>query len=131
MKFRNSRQREAVLKLLSKKNYHPTVDELFELMRRDFPKVSLATVYRNVEQLCQMGKIWKIETPHGPSRYDGNVEEHFHIRCEKCGKLEDFWPSVCLEKSFDNEELPAGFVLHGFKVDFFGLCSDCTEEVAV
>ena len=125
MKYKNSRQREAVAEVLNRKNYHPTAEEIYTIVKKNFPKISLATVYRNVERLCQMEKIWKIETDSQPSRYDGNTKRHFHITCRNCGKVKDVWLDQRLEDHIDVEKAIEGFKLAEYKIDFYGICEEC------
>lgn len=130
MVYRNSKQRNAVLKVLGKKNYHPTVDEIYSVVKDDFPKISLATVYRNVEQLCQMGKIWKVEIADGPSRYDGNMDKHFHICCERCGEVADAAIDGNVAELIDPSGVADKFIVTGYRVEFYGICSRCRNSDA-
>lgn len=128
MKLRNSKQREAILSVLGKKNYHPTVDEIYAIVKKEFPTTSLATIYRNMEQLCRMGKIWKIESAPGPARYDGNREKHFHITCSRCGLVADVWLEGKLENYVDLGKAINGFTLSGYNISFEGICRKCREK---
>ena len=129
MNFRHSKQRDAVVKVLSKINYHPTVDEIYDIVRKEYPKVSLATIYRNVEQLSQMKKIWKIESPNEPARYDGNMEKHHHVKCTKCSAINDVWIKNSLEELIDLNKIENNFSITGFKIEFEGLCDKCNTSI--
>ncbi len=102
------------------------MDEIYDTVRKDFPKISLATVYRNVEQLCQMGKIWNINSGQTPARYDGNMVKHSHITCQKCGCLEDVWLTKNLAGMIDFNTVINNFTVTDYKVDFYGICSPCS-----
>jgi len=128
MTYRFSKQREAVMAVLDKKNYHPTVDEIYDIVKEQYPQVSLATIYRNVEQLSQMGKIWKIEIPEGPARYDGNMEKHYHIRCTKCGKVNDVWLKGNLDDIINLANIEQNFSVTGYKIEFEGICDSCNNK---
>ncbi len=128
MSFKKSRQRDAVHSVLKKANYHPTVDEIYDLVRKEYPKISLATVYRNLEQLCRMQKVWRVDIAGGPARYDGNMDKHFHICCEKCGLVEDVWLKEKLEERINLDSAFGDFRLKKYKIDFFGLCLKCQTE---
>ena len=125
MKIRNSKIRDLIFDILNKKNYHPNVNELYDIVKKENPRVSLATVYRNVSQLVEMGKVNILEFDKGSAKYDGNIEKHFHIVCERCGKIEDVW----LENDFDNFKCVTNkinnFDLTGYKLVFFGICEEC------
>ena len=127
MNYRTSKQREAILSLLSKKNYHPTAYEIYDIVRKDFPRMSIATVYRNVDQLSQMAKIRKLEATNAPAKYDGNMEKHYHITCERCGAVDDVWLDSNIDKKFDISEFIPEHNLTGFKLEFYGICANCCK----
>ncbi len=125
MDIRYSKQRQAILDVLNKKDYHPTVDDIFSIVRKRLPKISLATVYRNIEQLCRMGKIRKLDTGTEPGRYDGNLEKHSHIKCTRCGVVRDVWLEEKLKDFVDFGEAIPGFHSIGYRIEFFGTCKRC------
>ena len=84
-----SRQREAILDNLKSRVDHPTADMLFQSLRKDDPKISLGTVYRNLGLLAELGRINKISAQNGIERYDYNTNEHYHFSCKACSKLID------------------------------------------
>ncbi len=128
MNYRNSKQRDAIFLLLSKKNFHPTVDEIYDIVRKEYPHTSLATVYRNVDQLCRMGKIWKVPHSGAVARYDGNMEPHSHITCEECGSVQDVRLNSKIEEHIDLEESVPGHFLTGYSIDFYGICRTCKND---
>jgi len=125
MKFKKSKQRDAVFRILSQKNFHPTVDDLYDIVRKEFEHISLATVYRNVEQLLQMGLITKLDTGDGKARYDGNTQKHFHIICKECRKIQDVWVDFIIEDIVDINSVFPGFSYESYKINFLGICGDC------
>lgn len=129
MKIRNSKQREAILNVLSQRNYHPTADDIYVKVKKDFPKTSLATIYRNVEQLSRLGKIRRIETASGPARYDGNIEKHFHIKCSQCGQVRDVWLKEKLENYIDLDDAIKDYLLTGYDISFEGICNKCNGKM--
>src|SRR5574340_808335 len=86
---RRTRQREVILEELQKVKSHPTAVGLHDLVRRRLPKISLGTVYRNLELLAKAGVIRKLETAGAEARFDGNAGQHHHIRCVGCGRVDD------------------------------------------
>ena len=125
---KTSRQRDGITSLLSKANYHPTVDELYELMRKDFSSISLATVYRNVDTLLRMGKIVKIDVPNQPARYDGNTKEHYHVRCTVCGRIEDVWLDFNIEDYVNVAAAMPNYELTDYSIAFTGICKKCKQK---
>ena len=125
---RMTHQRRVILEEIKKTDSHPTADEVYELVRKRLPKISLGTVYRNLEILSSGSLIKKIGPTSTQMRFDGNTENHYHIRCIKCGKLDDFpaEPVVALNsKSSDFN----GYLIMGHSVEFFGYCPECTDEM--
>ena len=93
-----SRQREIILNTLRTNPVHPTTDELHEMVKGQDPNISIATVYRNLNQLAAAGKVFKISNPNGADRFDGNIVHHNHAVCSCCGRMFDIMvplPDVC------------------------------------
>ena len=84
-----SRQRESIKHYLMTTKMHPTADEVYMHVKREFPNISLGTVYRNLNLLTDIGEAVKITTPNGGDRFDGRIEPHNHFLCTKCGRLLD------------------------------------------
>ncbi len=82
-------QRSILLDELRRVDSHPSADELYAMVRRRLPRISLGTVYRNLEILSGLGAIRRIDSGGGLKRFDGNPEEHYHIRCVACDRLVD------------------------------------------
>lgn len=112
-----------ILEELRKLKTHPRSDELYLLVRQHLPKISLGTVYRNLNQLQREGLVAEIYCGDFV-RYDGNVSPHDHFLCRNCRRVWDFeregaQPSV--------SPLGAGepFQIEGYYTVFYGLCGDC------
>ena len=122
-----SKQREALLRILCGVNTHPTADRLYEEIRKEFPKISLATVYRNLKLLSEMGEIRRLEIPGGPDRFDHRVHNHCHVKCEKCGRLFDVDMDYIsgLENNIRDSH---GFDFTGYDIIFRGICPECKEK---
>ena len=125
---RMTRQRRIILEELEKMEIHPTADQLYEVVRKRIDRISLGTVYRNLELLSRSGRIKRIDTAGGKIRFDGHPGEHTHIKCEKCGKIDDLpVPGKC--GSFCQEDVESsGYLLTGTKIEFRGLCPSCRES---
>ena len=126
---RNTRQRQAVLEELRKLASHPTAAELHEVTRRRLPTISLGTVYRNLELLAQMGVIRRIEISGSKTRFDGDADQHYHVRCVRCGQLDDAdeLPTEPL-KEFNSRV--NDYKVLGFRLELFGICPKCQAEPA-
>ncbi|MBN2171817.1 MAG: transcriptional repressor [Candidatus Krumholzibacteriota bacterium] len=121
---RRTRQRQVILEELRRLTTHPTAAELHEIVRRRLPRVSLSTIYRNLELLVELGQAQKLDTASGQNRYDGDTAQHCHVRCLRCGRVDDV------------PELPAGVVeRHGrrvrgyrlldWRLELLGVCPAC------
>jgi len=84
-----TKQRRVILDELRKLKSHPSADELYRRVRRFLPRISLGTVYRNLEVLSQQGVVQKVELGGPQRRYDGDATTHYHVRCVECGRVED------------------------------------------
>jgi Fur family ferric uptake transcriptional regulator len=125
--LRMTRQRKVILEELRKVNTHPSADELYEIVRKRLPRISLGTVYRNLEILSESGNIRKIEPGCSLKRFDGNPSEHCHIRCVSCGRVVDAPMTPDLE--IDLEQVNStDFKIIGHKLEFLGLCPQCTGK---
>ena len=127
--FRMTASRREILSLLEACSSHPTAEEVCTMVRERLPKVSLATVYRNLDLLAREGLISTISVAGEQRRYDGMVEEHHHIRCEVCGRVED----VELSCRDPLEALLAdskGYEVRGCTLCFVGVCGECAGDGA-
>lgn len=119
-----SKQRDIILKTLNNL-YHPTAEELYNEINRLYPTISRSTVYRNIGILLEKKDIKKVKVLNGPDRFDGNCLEHYHLICEKCGKVFDF------TYHFDNEELrktiieQTGVITDINSITLYGICNEC------
>jgi Fur family ferric uptake transcriptional regulator len=121
---RNTKQRQVILEELQKMRSHPTASKLYVVVRRRLPKISLGTVYRNLELLSRMGIINKFEHSRGEARYDGTVEHHDHLRCVCCGRLDDLsGPPLPLPSK--GREDRGGYKITGHRLEFLGICPQC------
>ncbi|MBT8764298.1 transcriptional repressor [Desulfohalobiaceae bacterium Ax17] len=119
---RLTKQRKVILEALKGVKTHPTADEVYDMVRKSLPKISLGTVYRNLDILCEMGLIQKLDIAGRQKRFDGNPKPHCHVRCIECGRVcdVDYEPSIELKsKNF------SGFKVLGYSFDFFGICPEC------
>lgn len=124
---RKTIQRSLVLETVNKLQYHATADEIYEAIVTEHPNVSRATVYRNLKLLSEIGYIRKIEIPGGADHFDHQCHDHFHVQCEKCGRVFDVDMEYItgLEKRIKDNR---GFVFTGYDILFWGICPDCQES---
>lgn len=121
---RMTRQRSVILDTLTRMRSHPTADELYAVVRRQLPSVSLGTIYRNLDVLARSGRVRKLESGGSQARFDAELEPHHHVRCGACGRLDDVAitrPSRVVRP----ERSMRGFSITGYRIEFEGLCPDC------
>ena len=123
-KVRLTRQRRVILEELKKTTAHPTAGELYDTVRRRLPRISLATVYRNLELLAGSGVIQKLELSGSPARFDGRPEDHYHIRCTQCGRVEDL-PLMPLPELEGTLQKASNYQITGLRLDCAGICPAC------
>jgi len=88
-RHRLTRQRGAVLDAVREARAHVDANFVYEVVRKEIPRISLGTVYRALGTLAESGLVHEIDSGSGPSLYDGNVSPHQHIICRKCGSVRD------------------------------------------
>ena len=121
---RTTKQRRVILEELQKLTLHPTAAELYEIVRKRLPKISLGTVYRNLELLAQNNIIQKLDISGTEARFDGNPERHCHIRCVVCGRVGDLHdlPPDPLRRKIKEAN---GWEILGYRIEFVGTCPKC------
>jgi len=126
-KLRMTQQRRVILEELRKENVHPTADQLYEMVRKRLPRISLGTVYRNLEILTALGEIQTLELSGSQKRYDGIPQKHYHIRCINCDRLDDapIAPMSSLEDKLYGSTV---YTIIGHRLEFMGLCPDCSTD---
>jgi Fe2+ or Zn2+ uptake regulation protein len=120
-----TRQRAAVYEYLSRVDHHPTAEEVYLAVKEGVPKISLATVYKNLEALVACGAASKLTYGDGAARYDIRTDHHYHTRCLKCGRIAD------LEQEEGGRmlkliKLPGGFKVEGYRLEISGYCKNCS-----
>jgi Fur family ferric uptake transcriptional regulator len=122
-----TRQRQVILEELRNVNTHPSADEIYEMVRKRLPRISLGSVYRNLVILSERGEIQKLELGCGLKRFDGVAEDHYHIRCLGCGRVVDAPPGSEVFISYKLKET-TDFKITGHKLEFVGICPACRNN---
>lgn len=124
--LKNSRQRDAIMAFLQSREDHPTAEIIYSEIQKEFPRISLGTIYRNLALLTSLGKIRKIPCGNNADRYDAIVVPHYHFICSECGCVKDLRMSTLdsmntLAQHFTQDEI----VSH--QVNFYGICQKCKK----
>ena len=117
-----------MLKILAESKGHPSAETIYKQVRKVFPTTSLATIYKTVSLLKELGEVLELGFPEGSNRYDGNKPyPHPHIICVRCKKIID--PDLRgIERLSEEVSQKTGFRILNHRVDFFGLCPECQSE---
>lgn len=120
-------QREMILKELQSSKEHLSADELYERIKKRMPRISLATVYRNLEVLSEAGIVAKLEVGGRQKRFDYDVERHDHIYCVNCNRVDNL---LLEQKPINYTSLlhSDGYTITGCRLEVSGLCPDCQEK---
>lgn len=123
---RNTIQRSLVLEAVKSLHNHPTSTDVYEVVRKQHPNISRATVYRNLGVLASHGDVLRVEVPNGADRYDYRCDDHFHAKCSVCGNVFDIeMPrDPALLKHVQNAH---GFKIDGYDLTFTGVCPACQK----
>ena len=126
-KHRMTNQRRVIVEILRDSKAHPTVQELYQQARAHIPKISLATVYRNLDFLVRPGQVRNIDPGRGQWRFDGDLERHYHIRCVSCERIDDIVDFDASE--FNSEALTrTDYRILSHRLEFIGICPDCRKK---
>lgn len=117
-------QRLAVYEELAGRHDHPSAESLYASLKKEYPSLSLATVYKTLQTLHEMGMVARVDSPTAQARYDAIVTTHHHAVCTSCGSIEDLF-----DPRLDKLSAPktTGFVAAGHSVHFHGLCAKCAK----
>ena len=125
-----SRQRESIRECLKNRKDHPTADAVYVTISKEYPKISLGTVYRNLSFLVENGMAIKVPCSDGSVHFDGNVNPHYHFQCTECGAVIDLeMDGKSQEKAFINSASKNfGGTIDGNVTFFYGKCPHCVNK---
>ena len=121
-----SRQRELILETVQRSDDHPTADTIYTRVRAQDPKVSLGTVYRNLNLLCENGRLLKVPIPGASDRFDHTLVDHAHAYCTQCGSVTDVLPEA-LPLLQDALREGSGFQVRQMNLVLEGICPQCQK----
>jgi len=124
---RQTKQREAILKLLRGTYSHPTADQIYDEVRKKIPNISKGTVYRNLKVLRDIGLVSELNLNDTVSRFEAKHKSHYHFRCDRCGRVFDVDEPINRELDRKIGER-SGFKISYHQLEFRGLCHDCQQK---
>ena len=120
-------QRTAILEEIEAAG-HIDVDALYEILCMSFPSISLATVYKNINQMYELGILEVIKVPNHKQQYEISKEPHIHLACDSCGSIMDM--EQCINELMDSAESESGYRLNHSSVVLNGICPSCQVKSA-
>lgn len=125
--IRYSKQREAIRMYLLSTKSHPTAEVVYNNIKNEHPRISLGTVYRNLNLLVEQGEALRLDCGDGVDHFDGDTRPHYHFACRGCGCVMD----LDMDPIDHIDQIAgAGFngEIQGHRVLFYGLCPDCRKQ---
>jgi Fur family transcriptional regulator, peroxide stress response regulator len=124
-RFRKTPQRLAIMKFLNGHISHPSAEDVYAAVKKQFPTLSLATVYNTLETLRERGEIVELGSDPAKRRFDTAAEPHHHLICVRCKKIVDI-PGKFSPVLMAKEKM--GYQVIRSQVDFHGLCPHCQSR---
>ena len=129
MALKYSRQRQVIKDFLMARKDHPTADIVYMNVKREYPSISLGTVYRNLSLLADLGEIRRLRLGDGVDHYDADTSQHSHVICTECGSVADI-KTHGIDNIIDLSDLDYNGKVHGYVTYFYGLCADCCRPAS-
>lgn len=120
--MKHTKQKQIILDAVNDLKYHPTADEIYLHLKKDYPRLSLATVYRNLNTYAEEGKVRKVSIPGDSERFDFELSNHEHFYCEMCNKLHDVQLNLD-----DVMHKISPFKVSMYKLVIYGTCDNCVN----
>jgi Fur family peroxide stress response transcriptional regulator len=120
-------QRVAIIEVLTEQGHlHPGARLVYEEARKKEKSVSLSTVYTTLNELSRHGIIKALEFDKMENRYDGNIEEHINLICERCKKITDYKIPMAVDRREVTKK--TGFSITDTRLEYYGLCRECRKD---
>ena len=124
--FKVTPQRLAVYEVLANTKEHPNAEMIFSSLQASYPTMSLATVYKTIDILKEIGLVQILNAGEDSFRYDADTSSHAHIRCIECGRVDDIF-DLDTEKFAGAIEKDTRYRLVGQQFYFYGICPACQK----
>ncbi len=124
--MRYSKQRELVYNIIAGTDRHFIVDEIYACAKEEMPEIGIATVYRNVNQLCEAGQIKRIKGVDGVDHYDAIVKVHPHFLCRRCNRVYDL--ELPLKEILAATKRNSEHEIEDVDISVIGICKECKEK---
>ncbi len=125
--FRITPQRVAIVEYMLNTDSHPSVEEIYKLIKKKYPMVSLATVYKTLELLKEMEVVRELAFAGG-ARYDANIGNHVNVVCMSCGKIEDVEEGALAELE-SRVAKKSKYRVYSGRFELYGYCRECQSKL--
>ena len=125
MAQRFSYRRERIYQAVEESREHPTAEMVYQQLKLEMPRLSMGTVYRNLQQMAREGRLVELDGP--VARFDAVTRPHTHFRCRTCGALLDL-ETVPYDEALDRAAAARGYQVTGHSLIFTGACPRCAEQ---
>jgi len=125
--YKATPQRIAICRFVLRSRDHPTTQEIYRELRHTYPTVSLATVYKTLGVLSDLGLVQELPFEHGETRFDSYAEPHVNLVCRRCGNVSDLEQRLARE-IVARVAATARFTPTGQRLDVYGLCQRCGRK---
>jgi Fur family peroxide stress response transcriptional regulator len=126
-KLKLTPQRIAVYEMLKSTKSHPSAEAIYNTIKVQYPTMSLATVYKTLKTLVEVGLVQELNVGEGNFRYDANAQVHPHIICQNCSRVDDI-EGADLSVINDIVKEHTDYKVLSNKTYFYGLCADCKHD---
>ncbi len=125
--YKVTTQRLAICKFILSRNDHPTAEVIYQELRKEYPTISLGTIYKTLHLLKEFSLIQELGFNEGSIRYDPDMELHINMVCLKCGKIYDY-KAGNVKKLWNTIISDIGIKPKGQRIDLYHECDDCNEN---
>ena len=122
------RKRNAILACLQRATNHPSAEMVYEMLQKEHPDISLATVYRNLARFKSQGLVSSVATVRGVERFDAMTHPHVHFICTDCDAVIDLPQMELPESLSEKAEEMSGCRVQDCRLTFIGLCEKCASK---
>ena len=125
--YKDTPQRIAIFRFAMRDRRHPSARKIYEEVKAIFPTVSLATVYKALQTLEELGLIQELSFPQGQARFDPYMKPHVNLVCTKCGNIQDL-DDRSTREMVERATSTAKFTPTGQRLDIYGICEKCHKK---
>ena len=122
--YKVTTQRLAICKFILSREDHPSADQIYQTLKKDYPTISLGTIYKNLHLLKELGLIQELGFNDGSMRYDPDMNLHINMVCTKCGQIRDYKPDN-IEALWEEIISKIDIEPKGQRIDIYYECNDC------